>query len=116
MKKITALLSVIIVVSLFAAVIPAVADTDTVFPITEGFENAATLADTFFTSGAQVKKITESKTIIGKKSLLLQNRSADNITLLQLNSSKATLKPDTDYILSFYYRIEIGRASCRERV
>ena len=52
MKKITALLSVIIVVSLFAAVIPAVADTDTVFPITEGFENAATLADTFFTSGA----------------------------------------------------------------
>ncbi|MFQ8953765.1 MAG: hypothetical protein ACLR56_12650 [Oscillospiraceae bacterium] len=87
MKKITALLSVIIVVSLFAAVIPAIADTDTVFPITEGFENAATLADTFFTSGAQVKKITESKTIIGK-SLLLQNRSADNITLLQLNSSK----------------------------
>ncbi len=106
MKKITALLSVIIVVSLFAAVIPAVADTDTVFPITEGFENAATLADTFFTSGAQVKKITESKTIIGKKSLLVQNRSADNITLLQLNSSKATLKPDTDYILSFYYRID----------
>ena len=106
MKKITALLSVIIVVSLFAAVIPAIADTDTVFPITEGFENAATLADTFFTSGAQVKKITESKTIIGKKSLLLQNRSADNITLLQLNSSKATLKPDTDYILSFYYRID----------
>lgn len=101
MKKITALLSVIIVVSLFAAVIPAVADTDTVFPITEGFENAATLADTFFTSGAQVKKITESKTIIGKKSLLVQNRSADNITLLQLNSSKATLKPDTDYILFF---------------
>ena len=39
MKKITALLSVIIVVSLFAAVIPAIADTDTVFPITEGFEN-----------------------------------------------------------------------------
>ena len=38
MKKITALLSVIIVVSLFAAVIPAVADTDTVFPITEGLK------------------------------------------------------------------------------
>lgn len=89
MKKITALLSVIIVVSLFAAVIPAIADTDTVFPITEGFENAATLADTFFTSGAQVKKITESKTIIGKKSLLLQNRSADNNNIIAVEFLKS---------------------------
>lgn len=76
------------------------------FPVIENFENVSKITDTAFTTKAQVKNIASSKAIEGSKSLLLQNRSSDNLSVLKMDESKVVFEPDKDYVVSFFYKIE----------
>ncbi len=106
MKKIIAFLLAFTIVISAAVAIFSIDAVNYSLPIIENFDNVSKITDTAFTTKAQVKNITSSKAIEGTKSLLLQNRSANNISVLKMDESKVALEPDKDYVVSFFYKIE----------